>query len=225
MDGGGWAGRVREVRELVAGGVRRGLPGVVFHRRDAEKEIDLQACAWRSSGLLRFVGGAAAGFCRSGGIDSAVALLDVGDLAVFVDHESGAIRHSGLFDQNAIRLRHSAIHEIAEEWDGDVVLGRELALRRGVVGADPEDLGSGLFKFCDTSLVRGEFLRSATGESGRIERQNDDVFAAEVGELDAPALRGRQGEIGSFVADLKLGFGRLHGLREERGSGEHSQDR
>ena len=168
---------------------------------------------------------AAARFRRARRIDGAVALLDVADLAVLVHHEGGAVCDACRFDQNAIRLRHLAIGKIAQERHGDVVLGCELALGRGVVGADPEYLGSGLFEFCDTSLVRSEFLRSATGECGGIERQYDHALAAEVGELDAPALCRGQAEVGSFIADLEMGFGRLYGLREERGSREQSQNR
>ncbi len=53
--------------------------------------------------------------------------------------------------------------------------------RRQVVGADADDHRARFFKFGETSLVRREFLRSTTGESGGKECQDDILLAAEAG--------------------------------------------
>jgi hypothetical protein len=139
----------------------------------------------------------------------------VNDLALFVDDEGGAIGYSGALAQNAIRLGDFSLGKIAEEGDGDAVDLGKLRLGRGIVSADSKNLRSGLVEFCDTRLVRFEFGRSATGKSGRIERQDDGVLAAELRELHRFTVGGAEREIGGHVADLESRVGRLDLLAEE----------
>jgi hypothetical protein len=46
------------------------------------------------------------------------------------------------------------------------------------IGTNAVDLRVCFSEFRDTSLVRGKFLRSATGECGREKRQHDVFLAA-----------------------------------------------
>jgi len=115
----------------------------------------------------------------SGWVDSGVALLDIDNLPFFVDHERGAIRHSG-FHQHSVVLADFAFGEIAEKRDLNVVLGGEFFLGRGVICTDTKDFRLTCFKFGDTSLVCREFLGSTTCESGGEESQDHVVLAAEV---------------------------------------------
>ena len=144
----------------------------------------------------------ATGVSGAGRIDGGVALLDVGDFALGIDHECCAVGDPGVLDQHSIRGGHFPFREIAQERNGEIVLLRELPLRRNIVGADAEYLGPGPFKFSDTSLVSLKFLGSTTGERRREECQHDGALALEVGELDAPALSGRQIEIRRLVSYL-----------------------
>jgi hypothetical protein len=171
------------------------------------------------------VGSPAARVIRAGRIDRAVAFLDIRDLAFLVDDERGAVRHAGVFVENAVSGRRLALGKIAQERNGDVVLRREFPLRRNVVGADSKNLDALLFKFGDTILVRFEFLRSTTGERSRVERQDDRVFAAEIREFDPSALAGRQIEVRGHIADLEMGLGRRNGLAEQARRGEESERR
>jgi hypothetical protein len=174
------------------------------------------------------VGGAAASFVGSGGVEGGLILVDVDDLAVLVDDEGGAIGDAGALVQNSVRFGDLSLGKIAEEGDFDIVDFGKLLLGRGVVSADSKNLGSGLVEFCDTRLVRFEFGRSATGKGCGIERQDDGVLAAELGELHRFAVGGAEREIGGLVADLERGVGRLDGLAEqgrrgaerERGEGQ-----
>ena len=55
----------------------------------------------------------AAGFIGARGIDRLVAFLDIGDLAVFVYHERGAVGEAQLRDQHTILLGNGT-HVVAE---------------------------------------------------------------------------------------------------------------
>src|SRR5450759_2705874 len=50
-------------------------------------------------------------------IDRRIPLLDVDNLACFVDHESGSIRHTGIRQQYAVIGRYLAFGEIAQQGD------------------------------------------------------------------------------------------------------------
>jgi hypothetical protein len=161
------------------------------------------------------VGGAAAGVVRARGVESSLVLVDVNDLALFVDDEGGAIGDAGVLVQNSVRSGHFALGKIAQEGDGNAVDLGKLLLGRGIVSADSKYLSSGLVEFCDTRLVRFEFGRSATGEGGGIERQYDGVLAAEIGELHRLTVGGAQREVRGLVADLERGVWRLDRLAEQ----------
>ena len=137
-------------------------------------------CETALSLLRRFVRRPAAGIIGADRVDRRVALFNVRNLALLVDHKRRTIRHPGLLVQHPISGRCFPFGKIAEERNRDVVLGRELPLRGNVIGADAEDLCARRFKFSDTSLVRFEFRRSTTGKRCREERQHYCVFALEV---------------------------------------------
>jgi len=161
------------------------------------------------------VGGPGTSVVRSGRVQGRLVLVDVNDLAFLVDDEGGSIGNAGVLVQNSVGCGNFSFGKIAQEGDGDAVDLGELRLGRGIVGADPENFSSGLIELGDTRLVRFEFGGSATGEGGGIERQDDGVLAAEVGELHRFTIGGAESEIGSHVADLESGVGRLDGLAEE----------
>jgi len=160
------------------------------------------------------VGGAGAGFVGSGGVEGRLVLVDVNDLAFLVDDEGGAVGDAGVLVQNSVGRGNLSFGKITQEGDGYSVELGKLLLGGGIVGADSKNLGSGLVKLCDTRLVRFEFGRSATGKRGGIERQDDGVLAAEVGELHRFAVGGAESEIGRHVADLERGVRRLDWLTE-----------
>lgn len=149
--------------------------------------------------LSRLVRRPAARVGGSDRVDRRIALFDVGDFALGVDHKRRAVRHPGLLNQHTIRGRDFPFSKIAQERNGDIVLLSELSLRGDVVGADAEDLCPRRVKFGDTSLVRLKFLGSTTGKRRWEERQHDGVFAFEVGKLDPAALGGRQVNLGRSV--------------------------
>jgi hypothetical protein len=148
------------------------------------------------------MGQAAAGFVRGGRIDSGVAYLDEGNFAIRVHDISHAIRHA-VRAQNTIRLRGGAIPKIAEQRECQFELFSEDFLGGRVVAADAKNLGVLTFKFCDTSLVRGEFLRSATGEGGRKERQDDWILAFVIGQRDFTAHGRAERKVGRGVPHLQ----------------------
>lgn len=122
----------------------------------------------------------ATGIIGADRVDRRVALFNVCNLAVLVDHKRRAIRDPRFLIQHPISGSCFPFGKIAQERNRDVVLGRELPLRGNVIGADAEDLRARRFEFSDTSLVRFEFRRSTTGKRCREERQHYCVFAFEV---------------------------------------------
>ena len=171
----------------------------------------------------RLVRRPAASVGRARRIDGGVALLDISDLPVFIDHESRAIRHAGVLDEHAVGGRRFAFREIAQERDRDVVLGRELALRRRIIGADSKNLRAAILEFSDTSLVRQKFLRSTTGERRGIEREHYRVLASKIRELDPAPLSRWQVEIGGGVAHLQSRLRRRNSLSKQARRGEQSE--
>jgi hypothetical protein len=161
------------------------------------------------------MGGATASVVRACGVEGCLVLVDVDDLAFLVDDEGGAIRDAGVLVQNSVSSGDVSLGKIAQERDRDSVFSGKLLLGRGIVCTDSKNLRSGLVEFCDTRLVRFEFGRSTTGKGGGIERQDDGVLAAEIGELHRRPLGGAQGEVRGHVADLERGVGRLDGLAEQ----------
>jgi hypothetical protein len=60
-----------------------------------------------------------------------------------------------------------------------------------VVGADAKNEGIVGLELCDTSLVRGEFLRSTTGECGGEKRYHHGILSFIIGERHFAAGSGR----------------------------------
>lgn len=145
---------------------------------------------------------AAAGLIRGSRIDRGIADLHIRDLPVHIDHVRNAIRHP-VGAQNAIRLCGRAVPEIAQKRECQFELIGENFLGRGVIFTDAKYFCIFTFELCDTSLVRGEFLRSATGESGWKERQYDRVLAFEIGQRDFTAHGGAERKVWGRVPHLK----------------------
>jgi hypothetical protein len=72
------------------------------------------------------------------------------------------------------------------------------------IGADGQDLRFVLIKFRDTRLVRREFLRSTTCESGREESYDYILLAAVTGQLNVATCCSRQFEIGGLIPDFEV---------------------
>jgi len=154
----------------------------------------------------------------AGWIDRDVALVDVLNDSIFIDHERGAIAEALLFIEDAVIFHHGAF-EIAEQWKGDAVLGPEFFIGGNAVDAESENLRVGSFEFGDISLIRLHFLRSTTGKSKHIKGEHDVLLAFEVAQLEsqAPAVRahGSAGKrkVRRFVADFQIGVRRRRPCR------------
>jgi hypothetical protein len=168
---------------------------------------------------------AAARLYRSIWIDGGGVFVDVDYFAVLVDHERDAVGYPCRLVQHTELSRHFAFGEVAEEGNGDVVLGGKFLLGWTIIGADSKYLDIGLAEFRNTSLVCKKFLRSTTGERGGIEREYDRVLAAKVGERDLTALRGIESEIGCGVANPQIRELGLDELREHARAGQKAQQR
>ena len=148
------------------------------------------------------------------------------DLAFFVDHESDSIGDSNFLDEHAIGFTHFSVFEIAEEGEAQTELGREFFLGGSVVGADSEHFGVRIGELGHTRLVRQHFLRSATGERGREEGQNDGLLAAKILKRYFAARSGAQSKIGppcqpTFnVEDIGLAAGGCAQMADEVAASE-----
>ena len=117
---------------------------------------------------------------RPARIDRGIPFFNRCDLAIHVDNKRRAVRHAYLRDQHPILLRHRTL-VIAEQHVSRVEFFFPVVENKRGICADANYLSIHCVKFCNTSLVCGEFLRSTTGEGGGIERQDDGVLAAEIG--------------------------------------------
>ena len=163
----------------------------------------------------------AACFVGRGRIDRGISNLDVRNFPFLVHYVSDAVCHP-VRAQNTIRLCGRTIFEIAQQGECQFELFGENFLGGNVVGTDAKDFRVVAFEFCDTSLVRGEFLRSATGKSGRKERQYHGVLAFEIGQRDFPAHGGAEREVRRGVSQFKRsGIAGL--LGEQRRAGRNCQ--
>src|SRR5512138_2391741 len=100
---------------------------------------------------------------------------------------------------------------------------RPVLQRRKIIRADTNYLTLHIIEFCDTRLVRGEFLRSTTGERGRKKRNDNVLLAAVVRQFEVLARGGRKLEIRRGVADLEVRFGRRdRALSRDQASGRES---
>ena len=111
-------------------------------------------------------------------IDGGRSVFDVLDSPIVIDHECGTIRKT-IGEKNSVVFGNSAI-VIAEQREGCFQLASPMFQCGQGVGANCKNLNIRTLKFVDTRLVCGEFLRSTTGESGRKERQDDRLLAAEI---------------------------------------------
>jgi hypothetical protein len=132
------------------------------------------------------------------------------NLPFLIDHEGRPVCDASLWHQNAVGFRRFTSCEIAEEGKRKGKLLGKFTLGWNIIGADSEDLRISALKLGDTSLVSREFLRSATGESGREEGYHHILLAAIIGELHllATGLRGRQFKIRRHVTDLEMSLRR-----------------
>jgi len=163
----------------------------------------------------------AAGFVGGGGIDRRIADIDKRDLPLFVHHESHAVRHP-VGAQYTIRLLGRAIFEIAQQREAQLKLFGEDFLGGNVIGADAKNFCVVAFKFCDTSLVRCEFLRSTTGECGRKKSQHHGSLAFEIGQRDLTAHGRAERKVRRDIAHFKrCGVAGLLGEHNRTGRERH----
>ena len=111
---------------------------------------------------------AAAGGIGAGGINRRAAFLDVGDLAILINDEGGAIGNAHLSNQDSILLGDLA-HVVAEDGVTGVQFLFPMLQGRREIGADRDDLGIILIEISNTRLVCGKFLGSTTGKGGHEE--------------------------------------------------------
>ena len=74
------------------------------------------------------------------------------------------------------------------------------------VRADGDYLRIRILKFANTRLVGCKLGGSTSGERRREEREHDVLFPLVIGELEHRVVRRGQREIGSLVANLKIGM-------------------
>ena len=120
--------------------------------------------------------------CRLGSrwIDRRIAFDDVRNLAVQIHYERGAIRHSHGWNQHTVHFRNLTI-VIAHQGITRVQFLGPVIERRREIRTDGDYLTVESIEFANTRLVGGEFLRSATAECGRKERQYDGFLTAVIG--------------------------------------------
>jgi hypothetical protein len=153
----------------------------------------------------------AAGFVRCGWVDRRIANFDVRDLAFFIHHVRYPIAHT-VGTQDTVGFGHGASGEIAQQREGKVELLSKNFLGGSVVGTNAKYFCIVAFKFRNTSLVCREFLRSATGKSGREESHNHWILALEIGQRNFAAHGGAERKVGCDIADLeRLRVARLLG--------------
>ena len=153
-----------------------------------------------------------AGFVRSCRVDCRIADFHERDFSIHIDYVSYPIRHT-VRSQYSVRFLGGTVFEIAEQRERKLqLIGKDL-LGGSVVGTNAKNLCFFTFKFCDTSLVRGEFLRSATGESSGEERQDYGVLAFEIGKSHFAAHRAVKRKVRRDIADFERR--RIAGLLSE----------
>src|SRR5713226_938733 len=151
---------------------------------------------------------------RTGWIDRHVALVDVLNDPVLVDHKRRAIAIAALFIEDAIVLHHTSLLKITQKREGKAQLFGKFAVSIRAVNADAENLGVRRIEFGDISLIRLHFLRSTTGEGKNVKGEHDVLLAFEVTELVAnasavrPYDRARQSEVRRRLAHFQIGVGR-----------------
>jgi len=147
------------------------------------------------------------------GIDGGVALFDVLDGAVLVDHDVGALRplvrlafHVIAFE-NAVGCEHLFVH-VAEQRKLDIDLLGEGGVGCGRVHADAKDfrVGGVDFSCVDSRLDRLELFGSTTCKGEDINGEKDIFLAVEVAELDGFPLIAEQSEVRCGVANLQRNF-------------------
>jgi hypothetical protein len=128
----------------------------------------------------------AAGLIGRSRIDCCISHFYKRYLSVRVDYIGDAVRHP-VGTKNSVSFSSGSVFEIAEEGERKLQLIGEYFLGRTIVRADAKNFRIFTVEFCDTSLVRGEFLRSATGECGGEKRQHHRVLTFEIGQRNFAA--------------------------------------
>src|ERR1019366_2013839 len=106
---------------------------------------------------------------------------------------------------------------VAEKREGYSDLVGEGFVGEGTIHAHTQDLGVGSFQPLQVLLEVFHLLRSTTGKSEDIERQNDVLLAAVVAQLhvfEVVAVKVFQREVRRRVADFRHARTLLLGLRE-----------
>jgi hypothetical protein len=125
------------------------------------------------------------------------------NLALLVHDESGTVRELGFIVEDAIGLRHFALH-VTKKGKLDTNFFGEGAVGWRSVNADAQNCRVIQVDLAcvDTSLVSLEFLGSTTGKGKDIERQNDVLFTPKIAQLYSGSQMAAQREVWSHVANL-----------------------
>lgn len=139
-------------------------------------------------------------------VDRVLVLVNVPDDAVLVHHEGRAIRESLLTVEDPVILRGGPL-KVAQQRKRDADLIGKGFVGRWAVHADSEDLRSVCFEFGDIRLIRLQLLRSATGKSQDVKRENYIFLPQKITEADFLPVGVGQREVGCFVSHLELNSG------------------
>jgi hypothetical protein len=142
-------------------------------------------------------------------------VIHIPNLAVHIHDIRNPVAHT-VRAQDTVGFRHFAITEIAQECKRHIELISKDLLRRRIVRADPKNYRIVPIEFSDTSLVRGEFFGSTTGESSREKSQHYRLFAFIIGQSDFTAPDGGQREIRRCVSNLEQVIATAWLLRNQR---------
>ncbi len=142
-----------------------------------------------------------AGLVRAARVDRIFPFFDVLDDAVFVNHESRAVREPVFLVQNTVLLRGRPL-EVTEEGKCQAFLLRKGSVGWKTVHADAQDLCAGFLEFGDIRLIRLELPRSASGKGQDIKCQHHILLSQKVAQLYILAVLVRQGEARRFVANF-----------------------
>src|SRR5580700_11192837 len=161
------------------------------------------------------------------GIDGFFVHLFFHDLSIFADQEVHAARGLIFVFVDAVFAGYFSA-PIAEKWEGYSDLVGEGFVGEGTIHAHTQDLGVGRFQRFQVLLEVFHLLRSTTGKSEDIERQDDVLLAAVVAQLhvfEIIPVKVLEREIRRYVTDFRHARILLLGLCECWGSGGYREKR
>ncbi len=132
-----------------------------------------------------------------------VSLIDSGAHgSVFVDDERYAAVNRAFLGEDAVAFARLVLRPVAEQGELQLQVFAEVVRRCERVDADAQNLDTGRDEVVLYLSEAVEFVCSATGESERIERQHNRLFAEVIGQVYFAALAVRQRELQGAIAHL-----------------------